>query len=68
MSESKRLHYFDLDEAPDDDWMLSMAKDQGYVPRGCLLGGLTVMTVVNESKDPCRGCACDRAKCSGRPM
>jgi len=59
-------HYFDMDKAPASDIMLDMAKGQGYVPQGCLLGGQTVMGLVNGGKDPCKGCECLRYKCDGR--
>jgi len=60
-------HYFNQDEPDNDDFMLNMAKVQGYVPETCFLGGQTVMGLVNEMKDPCKGCECDRNKCLGRP-
>jgi hypothetical protein len=60
-------HYFnDVSEA-QSDMALNMAKGQGYVPRGCLLGGIIVMGLVNRGDDPCRGCACPRDLCNGRP-
>lgn len=59
-------HYFDQDKADDDDMFLSMVIMQGYVPSTCLLGGIVVMGLVNEKKDPCKGCNCDRNKCHGR--
>ena len=58
-------HYFD-GNIDDDDFMLRMAKDQGYVPSGCLLGGQIVMGLVNSGKDPCEGCKGPREKCGGR--
>ena len=58
-------HYFDQENA-DDDFMLKMAIHQGYVPQTCLLGGQMVMGLMNEGKDPCKGCECDRLKCGGR--
>ncbi len=59
-------HYFDQEQADQDDIHLNMAKGQGYVPQGCLLGGDVVMRVVTAGKDPCKGCKCSRAKCQGR--
>lgn len=59
-------HYFEMDEAPESDVMLRLAKQQGYVPNGCLLAGRIVMGLVNEGKDPCKGCHSDRNKCGGR--
>ena len=61
-----KLHYFNQDDSDSDDHLLGMAKMQGYVPQPCLLGGQTVMGLINLGKDPCEGCACDRSKCSGR--
>lgn len=61
-----KLHYFGQDRADESDMQLGMAKMQGYVPQTCLLGGMTVMMCVNEGKDPCDGCQCDRLKCKGR--
>lgn len=62
-----KLHYFDQDEADPADFLLRAAKDQGYVPQTCLLGGLTVMSEMNGHRDPCAGCHCNRSKCQGRP-
>jgi len=61
-----KVHYFDQDKADTDDHLLNMAKMQGYVPQTCLLGGVTVMGLINEQIDPCTGCSCDRDKCKGR--
>jgi hypothetical protein len=61
-----KVHYFEQDEADKDDIFLQMAKGQGYVPNGCLLGGQTVMGLVNSGVDPCKGCNCNRSKCHGR--
>lgn len=62
-------HYFDdpTGEAARADMWLQMAKGQGYVPKGCLLGGQVVMGLVNKGDDPCAGCNCDRTMCGGRP-
>ncbi len=60
------LHYFDLDTAPESDMWLSMAKDQGYVPRTCLLSGRIVMAETNAGRDACAGCRGPREKCHGR--
>lgn len=62
-----KLHYFSQDIADFDDWQLGMAKQQGYVPQTCLLGGIVVMSEVNAGRDPCPGCAGPREKCHGRP-
>lgn len=61
-----KTHYFNQDQADSDDHMLNMSKMQGYVPKTCLLGGLSVMSLVKDGKDPCKGCECDRNKCKGR--
>lgn len=61
-----KVHYFEQEEADKDDMLLDMAKGQGYVSKGCLLGGQTVMGLVNNGTDPCKGCECDRNKCGGR--
>ena len=61
-----KKHYFDQNEADKDDVLLEMAKGQGYVPQGCLLGGQLVMALVNSGDDPCKGCRCERSKCQGR--
>jgi hypothetical protein len=58
-------HYFNQDKADTDDIQLKMARAQGYVSRKCLLGGAVVMGLINESKSPCKGCACPREKCEG---
>lgn len=61
-------HYFEQTEADADDFMLSMAKQQGYVPRTCLLGGAVVMGETNAGRDACAGCHGPRDKCKGRPI
>lgn len=60
-------HYFDKQEAPQSDMQLGMAKLQGYVPSGCLLGGTVVMSEVNAGRNPCWGCEGPREKCGGKP-
>jgi len=62
----QKLHYFEEEQADPNDHLLNMAKQQGYVPQTCLLAGMIVIVLVNEGKDPCFGCACDRSKCKGR--
>lgn len=59
-------HYFDQDKADEDDALLGMAKMQGYVPKTCLLGGQTVMGLVQMGAEPCNGCAGPREKCKGK--
>ena len=61
-----KTHYFNQTAADEDDFFLEMAKGQGYVPQTCLLGGQTVIGLINLGKDPCEGCNCDRKKCNGR--
>jgi hypothetical protein len=59
-------HYFNQEAEDMDDAMLGMAKMQGYVPRGCLLGGVVVMAEISEGKNPCDGCNGPRDKCGGK--
>lgn len=61
-----KLHYFEEERADPTDHLLNMAITQGYVPTTCLLSGQIVMALTKEGRDPCEGCACDRAKCKGR--
>ena len=61
-----KVHYFEQTEADKDDMLLGMAKMQGYVPKTCLLGGPTVMGLINSGESPCKGCECDRNKCKGQ--
>ena len=61
-----KVNYFNQSEADKDDHLLNMAKMQGYVPQTCLLGGNTVMGLINQAKLPCEGCNCDRNKCNGK--
>ena len=58
-------HYFNDEQADPNDMPLGMAKMQGYVPDGCLLGGSVVMGLVGEGKSPCAGCEGPRARCGG---
>lgn len=59
-------HYFNEGKADENDINLQMAIGQGYVPKGCLLGGMIVMMLVGKGDDPCRGCNGPREKCGGR--
>lgn len=61
-----KLQYFEQGEPDADDMQLAMAKAQGYVPRGCLLGGQIVMDRVTAGEDPCFGCNGPRDMCGGR--
>ena len=63
-----KLHYFDTGKVDDDDYLFQMAINQGYVPKTCLLGGVVIMSEMNNGNDPCKGCNCDRSKCQGRDM
>lgn len=60
-------HYFEQAEADSDDFLLSMVKEQGYVPKRCLLGGRVVLSEVNAGRNPCWGCEGPREKCGGEP-
>lgn len=62
-----KLHYFEQESADEDDIKLQMAKNQGYVPQTCLLGGIVIFHEMNSGKDPCAGCNGPRKKCGGRP-
>ena len=62
-----KLHYFDQMEADADDMQLGIAKMQGYVPSGCLLGGAIVMDEIGKGNNPCYGCEGPRKKCGGYP-
>ncbi len=59
-------HYFEQDASDSDDIHLMMAKNQGYVPKTCLLGGIVVMDEIQNARHPCDGCACPREKCHGK--
>jgi len=59
-------HYFEQSQPDEDDIHLKMALGQGYVPPKCLLGGQTVMGLVNQGENPCAGCNGPREKCGGR--
>ena len=61
-----KLHYFEEGKADPNDHFLNMSIGQGYVPKGCLLGGQLVFGLVNEGKDPCKGCYGPRDICKGR--
>jgi len=60
-------HYFNQDQADEDDLYLNMAKNQGYVPQTCLMSGCIVMGLINAGKHPCHECNCPREKCKGKP-
>lgn len=60
-------HYFEQDLADADDFLLGMAKQQGYVPETCLLNGIVVMAEIAEGQCPCWGCEGPREKCHGKP-
>ena len=60
-------HYFSQEAADSDDWLLGMAKMQGYIPKSCLLGGEVVMLEIGEGRNPCWGCEGPRDKCHSQP-
>ena len=62
-----KMNYFAQEKPDADDIMLEMAKGQGYVPAGCLLGGMVAMSEVNKGNSPCWGCNGPREKCGGKP-
>ena len=66
MSKLPVLHYFEEGKADPNDHFLNMSIKQGYVPKGCLLGGQLVWGLVSDNKDPCKGCRGDRDICKGR--
>lgn len=61
-----KLHYFSQLTADTDDFQLSMAKTQGYVPQDCLLGGIVIMAEIGTGNNPCWGCEGPREKCGGK--
>ncbi len=63
---SEAPHYFECQEADPADWQLKMAKELGYVPPGCLLGGIVVMAEVTAGRSPCWGCNGPRERCGGQ--
>jgi len=58
-------HYFTQEKADDDDTMLKMCIQQGYVPSSCLLNGQLVYALINKGQKPCFGCQGPRNKCKG---
>lgn len=62
-----KLHYFDQTEADKDDHKLNKAKEDGLIPKNCLLNGNIVSSELARGIDPCGGCQCERSKCGGRP-
>lgn len=63
-----KLHYFNQDKADEDDLGLKLAIKQGYVPKTCLLGSVTLMSEVLQGRSPCWGCRGPREKCHGQPQ
>ena len=61
-------HYFEAGVADEDDAMLVACVRQGWVPPGCLLGGVMVHGLMQASKDPCAACRGPRHRCGGRPF
>lgn len=62
-----KVSYFADEQADPSDMLLGMAKMQGYVPQGCLLGGPVVMDEVRRGNSPCWGCNGPRERCGGKP-
>lgn len=58
-----KAHYFFQDKADEDDIMLKLCIDQGYVPKTCLLGGQIIFALVYGGENPCKGCQGPRGKC-----
>ncbi len=48
------------------DFHKQMSIQQGYVPPTCTLDGTLVWLLINEGKDPCKGCNANRSVCNGR--
>lgn len=61
-----KIHYFEEGKADPNDHFLNMSIQQGYVPKGCLLGGQLVWGLVEDGRDPCAGCGGPIEKCGGR--
>ena len=61
------MSYEDRKKQAENDGMLKLCKEQGYVPEGCVLAGSLVYALTNETGDACKGCNEDRRKCKGRP-
>lgn len=55
-----------VDKQKPKDFLLEMAKSQGYIPVGCSLDGSLVMALVNSGENPCHGCNGDRIICKGQ--
>lgn len=62
-----KVHYFEQEKPDEDDFLLQMAKGQGYVTANCLLGGMAAMAEVSTGKSPRWGCSGPREKCGGQP-
>jgi len=59
-----------MSETPDqleEDIMLKLCIEQGYVPAKCQLKGQIVYFLVQSEGDPCARCNMDRHVCGGRP-
>jgi len=61
-----KVHYFEQEAADEDDMRLKIAKQQGYVPPTCLLGGDTIYHEIEKGNNPCWGCNGPRQKCMGQ--
>ena len=61
-------HYFEQDQADQDDLLLKQAIYDGVVPYGCLNSGKTVIGLFAfNNTDPCSCCEGPRQRCGGRP-
>lgn len=43
-----------------------MCINQGYIPSTCKMDGQMCWLLIQEGKDPCKGCNHNRSKCNGR--
>ncbi len=51
----------------EDDGMLAMAQEQGWVPAGCYMDGQLLFALQKRGEDPCNVCNGHRLRCQGRP-
>jgi hypothetical protein len=61
-----KLHYFHQPEPDPDDALLLEARRSGWVPEGCLLGGV-VLKSLSHLERPCYACSAPRSRCGGLP-
>lgn len=63
-----KLHYFRQSKPDADDRDLYAACVMGYVPTGCLLGGVVLWKIIRAGERPCDLClGGPRARCGGTP-